>query len=121
MSISLSATALKQLLQLKRRGLGHLVRTRTSRTLSLSASRNDWRKDTPTEGLTQVYVYTPDSQTIWPDPILGVFAAGDPRFGFPGNVGSSVDQLLGHEELQITPESNVKVSRMRFLTARGRL
>lgn len=83
MSISLSNKAVRQLLQLKRRGFGSWARTRT---LSSSSTKNDWRRDTTT-GLTDVYVYTPDSQTIWPDPTLGVFASGDPRFTFPGNVG----------------------------------
>ena len=88
MSISLSTKALRQLLQLKKRGLGTLSRTRT---LSSSSARNDWRKETPTGGLTEVYVYEHGTQTIWPDPTLGVFANGDPRFGLPNNTGLSAD------------------------------
>ena len=105
MSISLSAIAIRQLIQLRRRrGLGSIV----PRTLSSSSSRNDWRKDTEVHG-TEVYVYTPDSKTIWPDPALGIFSMGDPKFSLPGNVGSingPVDELIIAKDQELPTHSS---------------
>ena len=78
------AKALSQLLLLKQRGFSFLARTRK---FSSSKTRHEWRKESPTGGLTEVYTFTPDSQTVWPDPTLGVFSNIDHRFTFPGNVG----------------------------------
>ena len=78
------AKALSQLLLLKQRGFSSLARTRK---FSSSKTRHEWRKESPTGGLTEVYTFTPDSQTVWPDPTLGVFSNIDHRFTFPGNVG----------------------------------
>jgi len=105
MSISLSAIAIRQLIQLRRRrGLAAIL----PRSFSSSSSRNDWRKDTEVHG-TEVYVYTPDSKTIWPDPALGIFSVGDPKFSLPGNVGSinsPVDELSIAKDQELQTQSS---------------
>lgn len=71
-----------------------LWRQRNSSSLGFLLARNlastrpalNWRNETPSGGLTEVYVYSQD-RIQWPDPILGVFAAGDPKFCLPGNIG----------------------------------
>ena len=106
MSISLSAIAIRQLIQLRRRrGLAFIV-PRT-RSFSSSSSRYDWRKDTEVHG-TEVYVYTPESKTIWPDPALGIFSVGDPKFSLPGHVGSinsPVDELTIAKDQELQTHS----------------
>eukprot|EP00096_Caligus_rogercresseyi_P010244 TRINITY_DN3667_c0_g1_i1.p1 TRINITY_DN3667_c0_g1~~TRINITY_DN3667_c0_g1_i1.p1 ORF type:complete len:303 (-),score=105.14 TRINITY_DN3667_c0_g1_i1:165-1073(-) len=52
-------------------------------------NRLRWRNETPSGGLTELYVYTQESETIWPDPRLNVFSEVDPRFPLPGFVGPS--------------------------------
>jgi len=47
-----------------------------------------WDNETPPGGLTEVYVYKPDSKTVWPDDKLGqAFSQIDPRCCLPGNIG----------------------------------
>ena len=47
-----------------------------------------WENETPAGGLTEVYVYRPDSKTVWPDDKLGIaFSQVDPRCSLPGNTG----------------------------------
>ena len=47
-----------------------------------------WENETPSGGLTEVYVYRPESKTIWPDDKLGTaFSQIDPRCSLPGNTG----------------------------------
>nr|ADD38382.1 Methylmalonic aciduria and homocystinuria type D protein, mitochondrial [Lepeophtheirus salmonis] len=55
-------------------------------------SRMRWRNETPSGGLTEMYVYSPESETVWPDPKLSVFSDVDPRFPLPGFVGPSQDK-----------------------------
>jgi hypothetical protein len=89
MYVSLAtASATRKLLLWRHSGLGSIARN-----LSTSWSLSNWRNETPAGGLTEVYVYTPESQTVWPDPTLGVFAPNDPKFTFPGHVG-----LVGDDE-----------------------
>ena len=66
-------------------GLG----SRLARPLSTTSHSPHWRNETPSGGLTEIYVYTQDSRTRWPDPALGVFANADPNFCLPGNTGLS--------------------------------
>ena len=47
-----------------------------------------WRNETPTGSKTEVFVYSPESNIAWPDPLLGVFNRADPKFGLPGNIGA---------------------------------
>lgn len=65
-------------------------RSRSVRKLSSSCQLSNWRNETPPGGLTEVLVYSPESQIAWPDTTLGVFAQADPRFVLPGNVGLGV-------------------------------
>ena len=47
-----------------------------------------WQNETPPGGLTELYVYHPDTKTVWPDDKLGsVFSPTDPRCFLPGNTG----------------------------------
>nr|ACO14676.1 C2orf25 homolog, mitochondrial precursor [Caligus clemensi] len=61
--------------------------------------RMRWRNETPSGGLTEMYVYTQDSDTIWPDPHLSVFSEVDPRFPFPGLVGPSQEEKSSMKEI----------------------
>ena len=76
--------AFRQSLRLLRSPSVGLCRTRN---LSVSCHCQNWRNETPPGGLTEILVYTPESQIAWPDPSLGVFAKSDPRFVLPGNIG----------------------------------
>eukprot|EP00095_Tigriopus_kingsejongensis_P011706 maker-scaffold452_size166894-snap-gene-0.30 protein:Tk11706 transcript:maker-scaffold452_size166894-snap-gene-0.30-mRNA-1 annotation:"methylmalonic aciduria and homocystinuria type d mitochondrial" len=95
-SVSTSSSSAKVLLQTRASlaSLRHalLASSFPSRGLSTSSTRlkGQWRNDTPEGGLTEILVYTPDSEvppTLWPDQSLGVFAQIDQRFAFPGHVG----------------------------------
>ena len=66
----------------------------TSRALSSTGLHRNWRNETPPGGLTEILVYSPESQIAWPDTTLGVFAQADPQFILPGNVG-----LPGHDKI----------------------
>ena len=57
------------------------------RSLSSSSFQRNWRNETPPGGLTEILVYSPESQILWPDTTLGVFAQSDPQFVLPGNIG----------------------------------
>jgi len=47
-----------------------------------------WENETPPGGLTELYVFKPDSKTVWPDEKLGpTFSSIDPRCSLPGNTG----------------------------------
>jgi len=70
------------------------------RSISCSQSQNNWRNETPPGGLTEILVYTPESQVAWPDSTLGIFAQADPRFVLPGNVG-----LTAFEEEEVITEA----------------
>merc|ERR1711944_306168 len=76
--------AFRQSLRLLRSPSIGLCRTRN---LSVSCHCQNWRNETPPGGLTEILVYTPESQIAWPDTSLGIFAQADPRFVLPGNVG----------------------------------
>ena len=109
------ARALRQGLRLLHSPRG-LCRTRT---LSTSCLSQNWRNETPPGGLTEILVYTPESQIAWPDPSLGVFANSDPRFVLPGNIGvvRADDTLsdgqekdkVSQEELSIAPRHKVDI------------
>lgn len=73
---------------------------------SCSATRRTWRNETPSGGLTELYVYSPDSSTVWPDPALGVFSTQDPRFGFPGNVGLATSASPTTEEPKLEVQTS---------------
>ena len=59
----------------------------TTRNFFTTNFGRQWRNETPPGGLTELYVYRPEQQRVWPDPVLGVFSAQDPRCCLPGNVG----------------------------------
>ena len=70
------------------KNLWRINTTRTVRSLSITSCQlNNWRNETPPGGLTEILVYRPESQILWPDATLGVFAQADPSFVLPGNVG----------------------------------
>ncbi len=48
-----------------------------------------WTDESPAGGTTELWVYRPQSKTVWPDPDLGVVSTADPRFALPGRVGAS--------------------------------
>ena len=58
-----------------------------------------WKKETPLGGQTEVYVYNNQSQTVWPDPKLGVFSPTDPKFSLPGLVGVTLDAEPSAEDI----------------------
>ncbi len=48
----------------------------------------EWTDESPKGGLTDLYVYRPESGTRWPNSALGIFAQQtDPKFNLPGHVG----------------------------------
>ena len=95
MKIGHTAQAFRRSLRLLRSPKG-LCRTRN---LSVSCHCYNWRNETPRGGLTEILVYTPESQIAWPDPSLGVFAKSDPRFMLPGNIGIvSEDKITNENE-----------------------
>ena len=76
---------------------GRLVQrsSRLSQTTASSLARGfsgargarGWRNETPAGSKTEVFVYSPESDIVWPDPKLGIFNRADPNFVLPGNVG----------------------------------
>ena len=106
------ARALRQSLRLLHSPRG-LCRTRT---LSTSCLSQNWRNETPPGGLTEILVYTPESQIAWPDPSLGVFAKSDPRFVLPGNIGVlQTDDVLadGQETAKVNQDEPITVTRQK--------
>ena len=65
------------------------------RQLSSSPASLNWRNETPPGGLTEIFVYKPESQIAWPDSTLGIFAQADPKFVLPGNVGVLANEADG--------------------------
>jgi len=111
MNIGHPVQALRQSLSLLRSPRG-LCRTRN---LSVSCLTQNWRNETPPGGLTEILVYTPESQIAWPDPSLGVFAKSDPRFVLPGNIGVVPSDLRDGQELEQTSrEDNGDLSSSRL-------
>ena len=67
-------------------------------------------------GLTEILVYTPESQVAWPDSTLGIFAQADPRFVLPGNVG-----LTAFEEEEVITEAQTDSANESKSAANSRL
>jgi len=58
-----------------------------------------WRNVTPEGSNTEVFVYSPESNIVWPDPNLGVLnSQTDPNFLFPGNIGQHQQEAEGKGE-----------------------
>lgn len=74
------------------------------RTLCSTSPRPNWHNETPPGGLTEILVYRPESQILWPDTTLGIFAQADPRFVLPGNVGIPVEPKAGPVESDATSD-----------------
>lgn len=59
-------------------------------TRSGLGSLRQWQNETPPGGLTEVYVYRPESKTVWPDEKLGpIFSLVDGRCCLPGSIGTA--------------------------------
>lgn len=91
-SVSSNSSSAKLFLQSRASlaGLSHALLNRRGLASTPVSFKGQWRNDTPEGGLTEILVYTPDSDvppTLWPDKALGIFSQVDGRFAFPGHVG----------------------------------
>lgn len=104
------------------------------RTLCSTSPRPNWHNETPPGvcvlifikvkrnqtnifflgGLTEVLVYRPESQILWPDTTLGIFAQADPRFVLPGNVGVPVDANAAADATSDSKSNSADIPRLKI-------
>ena len=84
-STRLKAAALR--VAFAHRSAAAAVAAASTRNFYTSRDVRHWRNESPPGGLTVLHVFHPTTSRVWPDPVLGVFSATDPRCCLPGNVG----------------------------------